>query len=99
MRNIQSGERVLLPGSIERVLSERNSIATASGTEDFAHVIEVAAVGVTRTHCKLFEQVISAEFGLHTVVIGEAAIVAREHNARIAVDTAQCRVKRLSWPE
>src|SRR5262249_38959702 len=96
VRVIQPGERVLTASGVPRVLGKSQGSAAHSGGEDFAHVIERAAVGVRRAQRNLVEQVVGTEFCLQSVVVGEAAVIALQHNAFGAIRTAQRGINGLS---
>src|SRR5690242_10997939 len=85
VRVVKPGERVFTPAGVPRILGKCQSGAADAGREDFAHVIERAAVGVRRAQGELLEQVVGTEFGLQSVVVGERAVVALQYDAFRAV--------------
>jgi len=88
VRDVQTGERIFSAAGIQRVLGERGGCAGAAGGEDFTHVVQGLAVGVSGAHGELVKQVVRAEFRLNCLVIGIARVVAQRNHALIAVDAA-----------
>src|SRR5579871_867544 len=99
VRNIQAGEGVLAAAGVPWVLGKGKRIAGDSRAEDFAYVIESAAIGVSSAYAELFEKIVGAELGLQSAVIGKAAIVALQHQAFGTIGAAQRGIFRLSGPQ
>src|SRR6185312_736557 len=96
VRNIQSGEGVLAASRVPGILGKGQRCAGNSGAENFAYVIQSAAVGVSSAYSKLFEKIVGAELSLQSVIVGETAIVALQHQAFGAISAAQRRICCLS---
>src|SRR5205814_1879967 len=96
VREIQTRIRILATPGVERILSEGQRGATHSGAEDFAHVIERTAVGISSAYAELVEQIIGAEFSLQAVVIGVAAVIALQHDSLGAINPTRRGIRGLS---
>src|ERR1051326_3015622 len=88
MRNIEAGEPVLAR-RIQDVLGKSVGGSATEGAEDFADVIQVLAEGVAGAYGELFKQVGGPELRLHSVVIGEAGVIAAAHDAFVTVHAAE----------
>src|ERR1044071_7356878 len=87
--DIKPGERVLPASRVPGVRGKSERGADNACPEDFAYVIQRAAIGVGRAHAQLFEKIAGAELSLQSVVVGEAAVVAFQNQAFGAVGAAQ----------
>src|SRR5690349_15358055 len=81
VRDIKTGKRILSASRIPRVLGKSQGGAGNAGAEDFAYVIQRAAIGICRAHAQLLEKIAGAELSLQSMVVGETAIVAFQHQA------------------
>src|SRR5229473_2712737 len=97
VRNIQAGVGVLAAARVPWVLGKGQRCAAGSGAENFAYVIKSVAISVSSAHTELFKKIVGAELGLQSVVVGEASIVAFQHQAFRTIGTAQRGICCLSW--
>src|SRR6478609_833425 len=99
VRDIKTGERVLCASGGPRVLGKSQRGAGNAGAEDFTYVIQRAAIGVRRAHTQLLEKIVGTELSLQSVVVGESAVVALQHQAFGAIRAPKGGIGGLSGSE
>src|ERR1051326_568690 len=89
MGNVQTGDGPFGIACLEWVLRGEQGIASRTGSEDLAHVVQVFAERVACTQGYLLEQVVGPNLCLQSMKIRESTIVARTNYAQAAVYPTQ----------
>src|SRR5215470_4456311 len=96
---IQTGEGVFARpvDLVRRILRKESAVAAGKRAEDLAHVVQILGVSVGSANGQLLEQVVGAELGLQSVVVGIRCVGTDPSYAAVAVHAPHGnRGKRLA---